>query len=103
MAVTRREALSRLAVAGAGTVLAPSIIRGQASPIIVGGRPVEIVVRPLGAFTVRISVRPIVNGKPQPVINRGTIVAINGVAGQQNVPLSDPRQGIRPVFAVAQR
>jgi hypothetical protein len=34
---------------------------------------------------------------------RETIVAINGVAGQQNVPLSDPRQGIRPVFAVAQR
>ncbi len=74
MTVSRRDALTRLAVAGAGTVLAPSIIRGQSSPIIVAGRPVEIVVRPLGEFTVRISVRPIVDGKPQPVINRGALV-----------------------------
>ena len=38
MAVTRRDALTRLAVAGAGTVLAPSMIRGQTAPIMVAGR-----------------------------------------------------------------
>ncbi len=73
MKVSRRDALTRLAAGGVGAVLAPAIIRGQAAPIIVAGRPVEILVRPLGEFTVRISLRPIVGGRPQPVINRGAL------------------------------
>ena len=73
MKVSRRDALTKLAAGGVGAVLAPAIIRGQSSPIIVAGRPVEILVRPLGEFTVRISLRPIVDGKPQPVINRGAL------------------------------
>ena len=42
--VSRRAALARLGVAGAGLVLAPAILRGQSSPIVVAGRPVEIVI-----------------------------------------------------------
>lgn len=73
MKVSRRDALTKLAAGGVGAVLAPAIIRGQSSPIIVAGRPVEILVRPRGEFTVRISLRPIVGGRPQPVINRGAL------------------------------
>ena len=74
MAVTRREALNRLAAAGAGTVLAPSIIRGQTAPIIVAGKPVQIAVRTISDSAIRITVLPIVDGKPRPVINRGALV-----------------------------
>ena len=54
--------------------LAPSIIRGQAAPIMVAGRPAEILVRTISDNTIRISLRPIVGGTPQPVTNRGALV-----------------------------
>ena len=54
--------------------LAPVIIRGQSSPIMVAGKPVEISVATISRSTVRISVRPIVNGKPQAIVNRGALV-----------------------------
>ena len=58
----------RAEAAGGGRrrlALAPAIIRGQSSPITVAGKPVEIAIAPISRSTVRISVRPIVNGKPQ--------------------------------------
>ena len=48
-------------------MLAGGIIRGQTSDIIVGGRPVEIVVASLTADTVRLTVLPIVASKPMSV------------------------------------
>ena len=72
MSISRRQAVKRLA-AGAAAAIAPIVLRGQ-SPITVAGRPVEVVVAPIGVATVRISVRPIVAGTPQPVINRGALV-----------------------------
>ena len=45
-------------------MLAGGIIRGQTSDIVVGGRPVEIVVASLTADTVRLTVLPIVENKP---------------------------------------
>ena len=75
MKVSRRAALKQIAIAGAGTVVAPVIIRGQAKPIVVAGQPVEIAYVPLSASTVRITVRPIVAGKPQAIVNRGALVA----------------------------
>jgi alpha-glucosidase len=74
MSITRRRALQRMAAAGAGMALAPSIVRGQAAPIIVAGRPAEILVRAISGNTIRISLRAIVGGTPQPVINRGALV-----------------------------
>ncbi|HYE85113.1 MAG TPA: TIM-barrel domain-containing protein, partial [Vicinamibacterales bacterium] len=69
--ITRRQLIKTLGA----TAAAPIVIRGQRSPITVAGRPVEIVVTPISASTVRISVRPIVDGSPQPIINRGALVA----------------------------
>jgi alpha-glucosidase (family GH31 glycosyl hydrolase) len=74
MKVSRREALTQLAAGGVGAVLAPTIIRGQSAPIIVGGKPVEISVATVSRSTVRISLRPILNGKPQAIVNRGALV-----------------------------
>ncbi|HTH23514.1 MAG TPA: TIM-barrel domain-containing protein, partial [Vicinamibacterales bacterium] len=106
MAVTRREALSRLAVAGAGTVLAPSMIRGQKAPIMVAGRPVEIAVRTISDSTIRITVLPIVNDKPQPVINRGALVEPLG-GNEQKVATRDMvvsvREGATTTITVRRR
>ena len=85
MPVSRRKALRRLAAAGAGMALAPAIIRGQAKAITVAGRPVEIAIVPISRSTVRISVRPIVNGKPLRAVNRGALVA----AADQQVASGD--------------
>ena len=79
--ITRRELLAT-AVAGA---IGPVVLRGQSKPLTIGGRPVEIVVSPVSAATVRISVRPIVNGAPQAVVNRGALVA----AAEQRVDSGD--------------
>jgi alpha-glucosidase/alpha-D-xyloside xylohydrolase len=85
MPITRRRALKGLAAAGAGIVLAPSIVRGQSSPITVAGRPVEISIVPISRSTARISVRPIVNGAAQAVVNRGALVG----AAEQRVASGD--------------
>ena len=84
MPVSRRAAIRHLTAAGAGLAIAPAIIRGQ-SPITVAGRPVEISIAPVSRSTVRISVRPIVNGKPQSIVNRGALVA----AAEQRVASGD--------------
>ena len=85
MSVSRRRAIQSLAMAGAGVGLAPVIIRGQSSPIVVAGKPVEISVATVSRSTVRISVRPIVNGKPQAIVNRGALVD----AAEQQVSSGD--------------
>jgi alpha-glucosidase (family GH31 glycosyl hydrolase) len=92
MTISRREALRQLAVAGAGTMLAPRIIRGQAAPIMVAGRPCEIVILPISRSTVRISVRPIVDGTPQPIVNRGALVD----AAERRVTSGDLLVRVRP-------
>ena len=99
MKVSRRVALKHIATAGAGMAIAPAIIRGQ-SPIIVAGKPVEIAIVPISRSTVRISVRPIVNGAAQPVVNRGALVA----AAEQRVASGDLvvriLEGASPTIAI---
>lgn len=99
MAVSRRVAIKQLVAAGAGVAMAPTIIRGQ-STITIAGRPVEIVVVPISRSTVRISVRPLTNGKSAPVTNRGALVA----AAEQRVTSGDLvvriTEGPSPVIAV---
>ncbi len=63
--------------------VAPTFIRGQRAAITVAGTPVEVVVRPLGDSTVRITLLPIVNGQPQPVVNRGALVEPVGGNGSR--------------------
>jgi len=61
---TRREALKRIGGAGAGFVLAPLIIRGRSSDIIIAGRPVEISIASVSRWTVRLTVLPTAAGAP---------------------------------------
>jgi alpha-glucosidase/alpha-D-xyloside xylohydrolase len=94
--ITRRELLVR-----AGTVaIAPVILRGQRSPVTIAGQPVEIVVAPISRSTVRITVKPIVNGASQDVVNRGALVA----AADQRVTSGDLVvriiEGPSPVIAI---
>jgi alpha-glucosidase/alpha-D-xyloside xylohydrolase len=74
-----------LAAAGAGVALAPAVLRGQRAPLMIAGRAAEIAIAPISASTVRISVRPIVDGTPQAIVNRGALVA----AAEQRVASGD--------------
>jgi alpha-glucosidase/alpha-D-xyloside xylohydrolase len=53
---------------------APSILRGQSSPIVVAGQPVEIAVASISPSTVRITVLPIANAS-RTVPDDGALVA----------------------------
>jgi alpha-glucosidase/alpha-D-xyloside xylohydrolase len=72
--LSRRDAVKRLAAAGAGAVLAPCILRGQ-SPIVVAGRPVEIAVASVSPSTVRITVAPVSTSAGEAVADDGALVA----------------------------
>jgi alpha-glucosidase (family GH31 glycosyl hydrolase) len=71
--VTRREALEHIAAVGAGIVLSGGVFRGQATDIVIGGRPVEIVVSSLSSATVRISVLPLEAGTPATIPDSGAL------------------------------
>lgn len=79
--ITRRGLLTSLGA----MALAPVVLRGQRSPITIAGQPVEIVVTPIGRSTVRVTVKPIVDGTAQNVVNRGALVA----AADQRVASGD--------------
>lgn len=55
--MSRRDALRALTLAGAG-LSAPTLLRGMASALEVGGRAVDVAVWTLGPTTLRITVRP---------------------------------------------
>ena len=62
--VSRRDALKQLGQAGAAVALVPTVLRGQAAPIVVAGQPVEIIVASVSPATVRITVVPIAGASP---------------------------------------
>jgi alpha-glucosidase (family GH31 glycosyl hydrolase) len=72
--VSRRDILKQLGTAGAGVLLAPHVIRGQSSDIIIAGKPVEIAVSSLSRTTVRITIVPIEGGKAAAVPVDGALV-----------------------------
>ncbi|HVQ42639.1 MAG TPA: TIM-barrel domain-containing protein [Vicinamibacterales bacterium] len=71
--LTRRQALRDIGVAGAGLAFSGGVIRGQGAGIMVAGRPVEIAVSAVSPATVRITVRPLVDGAPAPVAVTGAL------------------------------
>ena len=71
--VTRRQALKDLGVAGAGLAFSGGAIRGQGAGIMVAGKPVEIAVSSVSPSTVRITVRPVVDGTPASVAVTGAL------------------------------
>jgi len=64
--VTRREAVKCVAGAAAGFALSDAVIRGQAAPIRVAGKPVEFVVSSISDATVRITALPLAGGRIPP-------------------------------------
>ena len=71
--MSRRDALRRISIAGAGLMLAGTI-RGQAAPIMMAGKAVEIEVWSLSPSTCRIIVRPLVEGRRTAVPYTGALV-----------------------------
>jgi alpha-glucosidase/alpha-D-xyloside xylohydrolase len=71
--VTRRQALRDIGVAGAGLAFAGGVIRGQGAGIIVAGKLVEIAVSWVSQVTVRLTVRPVVDGTAIPVAVTGAL------------------------------
>lgn len=62
--IPRREALKQIGAAGAGLALARTVIRGQATDIVVAGQPVEIIVSSVSASTVRLTIQAVSGGSP---------------------------------------
>ena len=80
----RRDVIKGICSAGAFYAL-PVIVRGQTRVLTVAGRPVEIAIVTISRSTVRITVRPIVNGKPIRDVNHGALVD----AARQSVASGD--------------
>ena len=72
--ISRRSALRHLGAASAGLALSGGVLRGQRAPIVIGGVPVDIAIASLGSSTVRITLRPLERGIPQPVPDDGALV-----------------------------
>jgi alpha-glucosidase/alpha-D-xyloside xylohydrolase len=74
--VSRREALKRLGVVGAGLAVGRrQFLRGQAKEIVVAGQPVEISVTSLSPATARLTLQPIHNGAADSLLVTGELVA----------------------------
>src|SRR5688572_14130231 len=85
--VSRREALQHMGTAGAGLLLGGGVIRGQSAPIVIAGKPVEIVVAGVSRSTVRITVLPLDGGTAVPVRDDNALVA-----AAEGKPLARTRQ-----------
>ena len=70
--LSRRDVIKQLGSAGVALALGGGVLRGQSRPILVAGRPVEIVVASVTSSTVRITVVPL---QPVAVPDDGALVA----------------------------
>src|SRR5215510_9175358 len=71
--LSRREALKSMGFAGAAALLDAQSLNAQEAAIRIAGQPVEIVMSPVSAATMRLSITPIVNGRPQPLPHDGSL------------------------------
>jgi alpha-glucosidase (family GH31 glycosyl hydrolase) len=91
--ITRRRALRQIGIASAGIIVAPSIIRGQNSPIVVAGKPVEIAIASISPATVRLTVSPTAGGGTVPDVG-ALVAAANGTAiGRRRESFAPVRAG----------
>lgn len=72
--IPRREVLKRFGSAGAGVLLGSQTIAAQDATLRIAGRPVEITLSSVSPRTVRLSVVPVENGKPQAIPYDGSLV-----------------------------
>src|SRR6266542_3985056 len=70
--LSRRKALKGIGSAGVVALLDAQSLTAQEAAIRIAGQPVEIVVAPVSAVTVRLSVTPIVDGQPQTLPHDGS-------------------------------
>lgn len=71
---SRRDALKHLGALGAGFAFGDTLIRGAVAGIVVAGQPVEIAVASLSPATVRLTIRPLHDGRAAPVAVTGALV-----------------------------
>src|SRR5262245_66297550 len=71
--LSRRKALKGIGSAGVVALLDAQSLTPQEAAIRIAGQPVEIVVAPVSAVTVRLTVTPIVDGKSQPLPHDGSL------------------------------
>src|SRR3954470_17011779 len=95
-AISRRDALKQLATTSAGIMFA-GVIRGTNADITVAGQAVEIAVFSVSPNTVRITVRPIVDGAATAVPYTGALASQefgNPIRrATESAPLSQVRAG----------
>ncbi len=73
--LSRRDMIKQLGVVGAGFALTRGgVLRGAPDDIVVNGQAVELAVASLSAATVRLTLRPIENGSPEPLPFTGALV-----------------------------
>src|SRR5262245_50928960 len=88
--VSRRDLLKQLGTAGAGVVLARGSLDAQGQPILVAGRPVEIVASSVSPSTVRITVLPVEGPGGMPAGGSLVSAAAGRALSRRRVIGSDP-------------
>jgi alpha-glucosidase len=71
--LSRRKALKGIGSAGVVALIDAGSLNAQEAAIRIAGQPVEIAVSQVSAVTVRLSVTPIVDGRPQPLPHDGSL------------------------------
>ena len=71
--LSRRDALKHMGIVGAGLAMGGPTLRGLGRDIVVAARPVELAVASLSRSTVRLTLRPLVEGRPEPVPFTGAL------------------------------
>jgi hypothetical protein len=72
--ISRRDAMRSVATAGAGALLVPAKALAQEKPLEIAGKPVEVTLTAVSPHTVRITIQPLENGQPKPVLRDGALV-----------------------------
>lgn len=72
--ISRRDAIRQLGAAGAALTLGPHVIRTVGDDITIADQRVEIEVASPNAVTVRITIRPVRDGRAAPVPSTGELV-----------------------------
>jgi alpha-glucosidase (family GH31 glycosyl hydrolase) len=71
--LSRRDALKQLGATSAVLGRAKAVIRGHRGEITIAGKPVEIAIATVSPSTVRITVRPLRDGRPEPLAATGAL------------------------------
>ncbi|HZM88916.1 MAG TPA: TIM-barrel domain-containing protein [Blastocatellia bacterium] len=72
--LSRRDVVRGFGLAGAGLLSTRLVPAGDQRPIRIGDRSVEIAIREVSRFTVRISIVPLEGGRPKPIETDGSLV-----------------------------